>query len=89
VAAPLWLLLLGYALAACVITVWLWMTGLQTVPASQSAVFTVMLPVSTALVGVVFLGETLNGLQLLAFVIAVSSLVLATAPLPTRQRHPA
>ena len=89
VAAPLWLLLLGYALAACVITVWLWMTGLQTVPASQSAVFTVMLPVSTALVGVVFLGETLNGLQLLAFVIAVSSLVLATAPLPTHQRNPA
>ena len=88
VAAPLWLLLLGYALAACVVTVWLWMTGLQAVPASQSAVFTVMLPVSTALVGVVFLGETLNGLQLLAFVIAVSSLVLATAPLPRRERNP-
>ena len=86
VAAPLWLLLVAYALAACVFTVWLWMTGLQLVPASQSAVFTVMLPVSAALVGVVFLGESLTGLQLLAFAIAVSSLVLATAPVPQRWR---
>ena len=81
-----WLLLVGYALAACMVTVWLWMTGLQVVPASQSAVFTVMLPLSTALVGVVFLGETLNGLQMLAFAIAVSSLALATLPLPQRGR---
>ena len=86
VAAPLWLLLVAYALAACVFTVWLWMTGLQLVPASQSAVFTVMLPVSAALVGVVFLGESLSGLQLVAFAIAVSSLVLATAPVPKRLR---
>ncbi len=85
-AAPLWLLLVAYALAACVFTVWLWMTGLQLVPASQSAVFTVMLPVSAALVGVLFLGESLSGLQLLAFAIAVSSLVLATAPVPKRWR---
>ena len=82
VAAPVWLLLVGYALAACVFTVWLWMTGLQVVPASQSAVFTVMLPVSAALVGVVFLGESLSRMQLLAFGIAVSSLVLATLPAP-------
>lgn len=87
VATPLWMLLLVYALAACVFTVWLWMTGLQVVPASQSAVFTVMLPISAALVGVLFLGETLSGLQLLAFGIAVSSLVLATAPVPKLLRR--
>jgi len=81
-----WLLLVGYALAACMVTVWLWMTGLQVVPASQSAVFTVMLPLSTALVGVVFLGETLSGLQMLAFAIAVSSLALTTLPVPQRGR---
>ena len=89
VAPATWLLLVAYALAACVVTVWLWMTGLQTVPASQSAVFTVMLPVAAALVGVLFLGETLNGLQLLAFAIAVSSLVLATVPLPGRTQRSA
>ena len=86
---PTWALLVAYALAACVISVWLWMTGLQLVPASQSAVFTVMLPVAAALVGVVFLGESINALQLLAFGIAVSSLVLATLPLPAGRKSQA
>ena len=43
-----WLLLLFYALAASVWSVWLWMTGLRSVPASLAGVFTVMLPVSAA-----------------------------------------
>ncbi|MGE8318924.1 MAG: DMT family transporter [Comamonas sp.] len=85
---PLWALLLFYSLAACVWTVWLWMTGLRSVPASQSGIFTVMLPVSAALVGVVVLGESLNRYQLLAFGIALSSLVLATLPLHRLRRQP-
>ena len=80
VAAPIWLLLLFYGLAASVWTVWLWMTGLKTVPAARAGVFTVMLPISTALVGVVFLGETLGKMELLAFVIALVGVVLATLP---------
>ena len=56
----LWGLLVVYALAASIWTVWLWMTGLQGVPASQAGVFTVMLPVSAALVGVLVLGESLS-----------------------------
>ncbi|NML45966.1 DMT family transporter [Ramlibacter sp. G-1-2-2] len=80
VAPGAWLLLLFYALAASVWTVWLWMTGLKVVPASQAGVFTVMLPVSAALVGVVFLGETLSGLQFTAFVAALAGVVLATLP---------
>jgi len=75
-----WLLLLFYALAACMWTVWLWMTGLKAVPAAQGGVFSVMLPVSAALVGVLFLGEVLTGLQLVAFVIALASVLLATLP---------
>src|SRR3546814_19586689 len=59
----MWALLLFYALAASVWTVWLWMTGLKSVPASRAGVFTVMLPISAALVGVLVLGETLSGLQ--------------------------
>lgn len=78
-----WLLLLFYAMAASVWTVWLWMTGLKTVPAAQAGVFTVMLPISAALVGVFALGETLRGAQLLAFCVALLGVVLAT--LPTRQ----
>jgi drug/metabolite transporter (DMT)-like permease len=57
----IWVLLVFYALAASMWTVWLWMTGLKAVPASQGGVFTVMLPVSAALVGVLVLGETLTG----------------------------
>jgi drug/metabolite transporter (DMT)-like permease len=76
----LWLLLAFYSLAASVWSVWLWMTGLKRVPAAQSGVFTVMLPVSAALVGVFVLGEELRGLQLLAFALALCSVLLATVP---------
>lgn len=84
VGLDMWLLLLFYALAASVWTVWLWMVGLKSVPASQAGVFTVMLPISAAMVGVIVLGETLGGMQLLAFAIALSGLLMAT--LPSRPR---
>lgn len=77
---PVWGLLLFYALAACVWTVWLWMTGLRAVPAAQAGIFTVMLPVSAALVGVLALGEQISGLQLLALGVALLGVVLATWP---------
>lgn len=80
VAPGIWLLLLFYGLAASVWTVWLWMTGLKRVPAAQAGVFTVMLPVSAALVGVFVLGEPLGGPQLLAFVLALAGVLLATLP---------
>jgi drug/metabolite transporter (DMT)-like permease len=80
VPANTWLLLLFYSLAASVCTVWLWMTGLKTVPASQAGVFTVMLPISAAAVGVLLLGERMSGLQMLAFGVALVGVVLATLP---------
>ena len=78
VSLPSWGLLLFYALAACVWTVWLWMTGLRAVPAAQAGVFTVLLPVSAALVGMLALGERINGMQMLAFGIALTSVAIAT-----------
>jgi drug/metabolite transporter (DMT)-like permease len=75
-----WALLVAYALAASIWTVWLWMTGLRNVPAAQAGVFAVLLPVSAALVGVLVLGENLSSPQLLAFVIALAGVVLATWP---------
>jgi drug/metabolite transporter (DMT)-like permease len=80
VSIGLWSLLLVYALAASIWTVWLWMTGLKSVPASQAGVFTVMLPVSAALVGVLVLGERLSTVQGLAFALALLGVVLATWP---------
>lgn len=76
----MWSLLVFYALAACMWTVWLWMSGLKVVPAAQGGVFTVLLPVSAALVGVVLLGERLSAMQWAAFGIALASVVLATLP---------
>ena len=80
VAPGSWLLLVFYALAASVWTVWLWMTGLKAVPAAQAGVFTALLPVAAALVGVLVLGEHLGPLQLAAFGCALAGVVLATAP---------
>lgn len=86
VGAGSWLLLLFYALAASVWTVWLWMTGLKVVPAAQAGVFTALLPVSAAVVGVAVLGEQLSLLQTIAFVAALAGVLLATAPARTRLR---
>ncbi len=83
VAPSSWLLLVFYALAASVWTVWLWMTGLKTVPAARAGVFSVMLPISAALVGVFVLGEPFSGMQMLAFAFALLGVLLATLPAST------
>ena len=75
-----WGLLVFYALAASVWMVWLWMTGLKTIPASQAGVFAVMLPLTTTLIGIAGFGESFSALQALAFGLALLSLVLATLP---------
>lgn len=85
VPAGTWLLLIFYALAASVWSVWLWMTGLKTVPASQAGVFTIMLPISAAAVGVGVLGEHMTTLEIAAFAMALVGVVLATLPLSTHK----
>jgi drug/metabolite transporter (DMT)-like permease len=80
VTAPMWVLLLFYAVAASMVTVWLWMRGLKAVPAAQAGVFTVMLPVSAALVGVLALGEDFSAAHAAAFGLAMLGLLLATWP---------
>lgn len=80
VATGSWSLLLFYSIAASMITVWLWMTGLRHVPAAKAGVFTVLLPVSAAAVGVVFLGERFSTAQAAAFALALAGVVLATWP---------
>ena len=80
VSASIWGLLLLYALAASVATVWLWMRGLAQVPAPQAGVFTVMLPLAAAAVGVLFLGEPFGAGHLFALAMALLGLLLATWP---------
>ena len=80
VPAQTWGLLVLYALLASVVTVLLWMKGLQRVPASRAGVFTVFLPVAAAFVGWSFLGESFTSLQIVAFGLALAGVVLATWP---------
>nr|WP_284619934.1 DMT family transporter [Rubrivivax pictus] len=75
-----WSLLVFYALAASVVSVWLWMKGLAQVPAQRAGVFAVLLPVAAALVGVVWLGEPFGSAHLAAFGLALAGLLLAVWP---------
>jgi drug/metabolite transporter (DMT)-like permease len=76
----MWTLLVFYGLAASVWTVWLWMTGLRHVPASRAGVFTVMLPISAAAVGVLGMGEPINTWQSVGFAVSLLGLIAATWP---------
>jgi drug/metabolite transporter (DMT)-like permease len=80
VAFGAWGLLVFYAVAASMVTVWLWMQGLRFVPAPQAGVFSVLLPVSAALIGVLVLGETFTSAHAVAFACALAGLLLATWP---------
>ena len=86
VSLEIWGLLVFYALAASVATVWLWMKGLAQVPAQQAGVFTVLLPVSAAAVGVLLLGEAFTTAHLAALALAITGLLLATWPSGAAQR---
>lgn len=80
VTVGLWALLVFYAVAASIVTVWLWMTGLKHVPAASAGVFSVMLPISAAAIGVLVLGEPFGSLHAIAFALAVTGLLLASWP---------
>jgi drug/metabolite transporter (DMT)-like permease len=71
-----WALLLYYALAASVFSAILWLKGLQTIPANQAGVFTLALPLSATLIGVLGFGERFSALHGLAFALAIGGLIL-------------
>ncbi|MEP7282802.1 MAG: DMT family transporter [Rubrivivax sp.] len=75
-----WGLLVFYALAASVVSVWLWMRGLRQVPAQEAGAFAVLLPISAALVGVTVLGEPFEPGHAVAFSISLAGLALAVWP---------
>ncbi|MEP6703135.1 MAG: DMT family transporter [Betaproteobacteria bacterium] len=76
----IWVLLAYYAIGASILSTWLWLTGLKSVPANHAGVFTVALPLASTFVAVTFLGEALTSGHLIAFVCAAAGIVLiATA----------
>ena len=59
--------LLGYcAIAASVLSTWLWLTGHKHVPAHHTGVFTVARPFTSTLIAVAVLNETLTTAHLIA-----------------------
>ncbi|MEP7083613.1 MAG: DMT family transporter [Betaproteobacteria bacterium] len=85
-----WELLACYALAASMVSTWLWLSGLKHVPANHAGVFTVALPLAATAIGVGWLGETLTSAHLIAFACAVGGIVLiAFAPQPNVARESA
>ena len=79
----LWALLAFYSIAASLVAVWLWMTGMKVVPANEAGVFTVALPISATLVGVLLLGERFSLLHGAALLLAGAGvLLIASAPAP-------
>ncbi len=78
VPTSIWLLLALYAVCASWISTWLWLSGLKVIPASQAGVFTVALPISAALIGVLFLSEHVTFGQIFAFACAAMGIVLVT-----------
>jgi len=83
VTTPMWCLLVFYALAASMITVWLWMKGLQHVAAQKAGIFTVFLPLSSAAIGVGVLGEPWGPAHVCALLLATLAVWLVTRPTPT------
>jgi drug/metabolite transporter (DMT)-like permease len=74
--ASTWGLLVFYSIAASLVAVWLWMTGLKHIPANQAGVFTVALPITAAVVGVLAFGESFTPLHAAALLLAASGVVL-------------
>ncbi len=74
----LWTLIVVYAISASVLSTWLWLTGLKHVPASRAGVFTTALPITSALVGIAFLGERLTAAHGIAFACALVGIVLVS-----------
>ena len=83
----IWLLLVFYSLAASMFATWLWLTGLKTVPASHSGVFTIALPLAAGLVGVVWLGEHFTVVHAFSFACAAAGIGLTAWPAGTQTAH--
>ena len=87
VGAGSWALLVFYALAASMISTWLWLSGLRHVPASHSGVFALAMPLAASGVGVLALGEPFSITFGIALGCACAGIVLVAWPGRVRASH--
>lgn len=76
VGAPVWALLVFYSITASLVAPWLWLAGLRHIPANHAGVFTVALPITAAIVGVLGFGESFTALHAAALLLAATGVVL-------------
>ena len=74
----IWSLLVFYAIAASMLSTWLWLSGLKHVPASHSGVFTIAMPLAASAVAVGVLGETFTTAHAIALACAAAGVILIT-----------
>lgn len=79
-----WLISLYYIFTASVLSFYLWCIGIKTIPASTSALFTALVPVTAMLIAVFVLGEHLSMIQLAGLLAVIASLGLGLKPAPLR-----
>ncbi|WP_348945799.1 EamA family transporter [Chitinibacter sp. FCG-7] len=80
---PGWGMIIWYGLAASVWSFWLWMKGIQHVPAQQAGVFTAALPVAAMLYAMIFLGESATVAHGLALLCVMAAIVCASTKPPS------
>ena len=71
-----WALMIFYAVSASQIAPWLWFNGLKWIPANRAGVMTVALPLTAALIGVVWFHEIWTMYHTIAFACALAGIVL-------------
>lgn len=80
VTASMWLLIIWYAVAASVIVFWLWLTGTKHVQANVAGIFTALMPLAAAFIGVVFLHESLSWAHFVALALVLTGIAVASWP---------
>lgn len=83
-----WWLTGYYILTASLLSFYLWCYGVKSVEASTAGLFTALVPVTSLIISLVFLGETLSMLQLCGLVTIFISLFLGLSSKPTKDVRP-
>ncbi|MQR01126.1 DMT family transporter [Glaciimonas soli] len=83
----MWGIIIWYALAASVFAFWLWLSGSKHVPANVAGIFTAFMPIAAAFVGVVFLHEQLSWAHLVALILVLSGIAIASWPQQFRRQE--
>ncbi|GIO08809.1 putative transporter YetK [Brevibacillus reuszeri] len=78
VPASVWGLILYYAITASVLSFFLWYKGVAKVEASKAGLFTGMMPISAALVAILFLNEIFTWMHAIGMSLVLASIVVGT-----------